>query len=344
MKVPMRRSSRLIKTVIMIIKLAVVAGLLWYLVASGRLKWEYLRVPAENWRYVVLGIVMSLGMFFLGFVRFKLLLYGAGVRISTLFAFQVGSIGLLFMCFALGLLTGDAARLAYVIRETRKRAGAVAGLMVDRFLGLLGLLFVGGMVLVLNRQMVLETPELHNLGLGVAVLFLGFSCAGFILLLAAPVFSPDGKTAGFIKRLPLGGKLMSLITSLLRFRGHFGILLAGFAVSVCIHLLLLGALYMFSQSVILEPSPTAGQVFFAGAPAYVSGVLPLPVGALGVGETIFDYLLGRCTVEGIPVRGGAGVFLLTRSWRLTLVLLLGVPFYLAGQTSKPKGGNVSLER
>ena len=188
--------------------------------------------------------------------------------------------------------------------------------------------------------MVQQTPELHHLALGVAVLFIGFSCAGLALLLMAPAFAPGSKAAAFIGRLPLGSKVMSLISSLLRFRGHFGTVVAGFAVSVCIHLLLMGALYVFSQAVVLDPSPTAGQVFFAGAPAYVAGALPLPVGALGVGETIFDHLLSRCTVSGVPVRGGAGVFLLTRSWRLTLVLLLGVPFYLSG--GKKKSRDISL--
>ncbi|MDP7422691.1 MAG: lysylphosphatidylglycerol synthase domain-containing protein, partial [bacterium] len=348
-------NSRLRTATITILKLGVVTGLLWYLIDTGRLQWEYLRVPDGNYGYIALATVMILAVYTIGFIRFKYVLKGADVHIGYLDSFRIGSIGLLFTIFALGLLTGDAARLTYVIKETNKRAQAVAGLMVDRFIGLLGLLTVGGLTLVLNWQTVLQTPALHTMSLAVTGLFAGLGFSGFIVLvsltkgrrsaaflwlivsactmgllywtfsdqgvaffttaetnssspallrgrlvlvlgidfiialiclLIAPELTKHGKIGSFIaQRIPLGGKFMSLIDSLFGYRGHFSRVLGCLFISVCIHLLLLGTLLVLCRAVDMDPTPTAGQVFFAGAPSYVAGTLPLPVGALGVGET-----------------------------------------------------------
>ena len=396
-------NSRLRTATIAILKLGVVTGLLWYLVTTGKLRWKYLRVPKGNFEYIILAIAMILAVYTIGFIRFKYVLKGADVHISYLASFRIGSIGALFTLFALGLLTGDAARLTYLIKETGKRAGAVAGLMVDRFLGLLGLLTVSGLTLLLNWQTVLDTPHLHTMSLAITGLFVGIGFSGFIVLvsltrgrrsagvlwlalsvgttvllwwlfsrqglsytntgrdvslptllrgrllmvmgadfivalvclLIAPELTHQGAIGSFIsRRVPLGDKLMSLLNSLLNYRGHFVRLLGCLFMSVCIHTLLLGTLFVLSRAVDLDPAPTAGQVFFAGAPSYVAGTMPLPVGALGVGETIFDYLLSHCKIDGRMVKGGAGIFLLGRGWRLLLAVLMGAPFYVINSRSR----------
>ena len=68
-------------------------------------------------------------------------------------------------------------------------------------------------------------------------------------------------------------------------------------------------------------------MLFAAPEAFLTSSLPLPGGGLGVGELAFDEVLRHCRVGGLPVLGGAEIFL---SWRLLSVILglIGLPWYL----------------
>lgn len=158
-----------------------------------------------------------------------------------------------------------------------------------------------------------------------AVAALASLCCGILV----PELAPGGRIAAFITRcLPLGGKITSLVRSVLAYRNHSGILLGAFGISVLVQFVALLALYLFSQAIQLERPPTIEHVFYAAPLAIATGSLPLPGSGLGVGEVAFDQLLSRCRTKAYePIEGGAGVFLMARCWGVILSLI-GLPFYL----------------
>lgn len=168
-----------------------------------------------------------------------------------------------------------------------------------------------------------QEPGAHAL-LGMTAGAVGLAlCAA----LAAPSLLPGRTLDRFVSRLPFGDKLMSLVHSVLIYREHLGAVGAMFAFSLFLQLLVLLSLYWMAQAMPLANPPEFVHVFFAAPLAFLTSSLPLPGGGLGVGEFAFDQVLRSCKAGGLPVLGGADIFL---SWRVLGVVmgLVGLPWYL----------------
>jgi len=164
---PEKQSKSLRSLLLTVLKVGVVVCALAYLKYSGKFDLKKLNFDFEIWHLLAAGFLLQLVANLISFVRYRLLLKGVGIDMNLKTVTHIGMIGVFFNTFMLGGLGGDVIKLAYVIRESGNRAGAVASVMVDRVLGLLGLLFLGGAALFLNWREVLATPSLHNLSLGV---------------------------------------------------------------------------------------------------------------------------------------------------------------------------------
>ncbi len=173
---------------------------------------------------------------------------------------------------------------------------------------------------------------------GRMLLVLLFGClVSLWCCILVPALVTGGRIEEFcIKHIKLGDRAMTFIHSVLAYRNHFTSLLSAVTISVFIQFIALISLYLFSQALQLERTPTLGHIFFAAPLAIATNNLPLPGSGLGVGESAFDQLLSRCrTVAHKSIQGGAGIFLLARCWGIVLGLI-GLPFYLRGKKSKLK--------
>lgn len=167
------------------LKCAVVIGALAYLIASDKLNISQMHVASGKWP-VLLGagvLVFLAGL--LSFFRYWFLLRAVDAPMRLADVFRIGMIGMFFNTFMLGGVGGDVVKLAYVIRATGKRAGAVASVMIDRVLGLMGVIALGGIALLVSWPLVRATPSLHGLALGVfsvlGIAALTALCAGLAL-------------------------------------------------------------------------------------------------------------------------------------------------------------------
>lgn len=164
----------------------------------------------------------------------------------------------------------------------------------------------------------------------------------FFAALVAPSLLPGRTLDRLISRLPLGDKIMSLVHSVLVYREHLAVVGAMFVFSLFLQVLILLSLHWLGQAMPTPNPPEFLHVLFAAPVAFLTSSLPLPGGGLGVGEFAFDEVLRHCSVGGLPVVGGAEIFL---SWRLLSVVLglIGLPWYLRDAPRKTELDEVAAE-
>ncbi len=191
---PAAPRSFLRKNGVLILKLAGVVAVLSYLLGSGKLDFERLQIRPDRMALLAAGGALVLLVQILSFARYCLLLRGAEIVLSLRETIRIGFIGTFFNTFMPGGLGGDVVKLYLVIRATGKQAGAVASVMVDRLIGLLGLITLSGLTLLGYWQEVVDTPSLHTLSLAV----FGVLGAAGIGLLVSFVTLAKGRKLGFV--------------------------------------------------------------------------------------------------------------------------------------------------
>ncbi len=388
--------------IILVCKLLLVVGAFTYLIATGKLTYSDLARSFEHPGFLFLGIIGAFVPMLLCFVRYHLLLLALDIDLGLREVFRLGFIGCFFNTFMLGGMGGDVVKVAYIMRDTGKKAPVIASATVDRVLGLSGMIIIGGLAMLLALDDVLATPSLHKLVVAVfsvlAVLILcsitsiatllrnrkwGAIVWGMILvggvyaiykllngiefnpvkspgeivsdevlmrgritlaiagglftsllcIFIMPSLQPGRSLERFISnKIPLGSNLMSFIKSLLEYQNNLGTLAISMILSLFTHGTNMTALYFFSRAVDLEQAPSFADIFFAAPVAFVANALPVPGGGAGIGETVFNELLELCRSDaGLPIVGGASIFVLWRVWYI-LLGLIGLPIYLKGKS------------
>jgi uncharacterized protein (TIRG00374 family) len=129
-------------------------------------------------------LAAALALFFvsgwLGVLQWQIILKNRGVVLPFPRVFSLYFIGMFFNNFALGIITGDAVKVAYIkLGEGHGKAG-FAATFLDRFAGLwamLGYAIFGSVLLI--KQKALES---RSMTLAIVALFVTFFCFGGALL------------------------------------------------------------------------------------------------------------------------------------------------------------------
>ena len=121
------------KRVFLIVRIAVGAGLLWF-VFHKFIKVEELRDLAKRTdRFLlILGLVTELLPIFITTLRWQILLRPVEIRLGYLRTLHFNYLGLFFNNFLVGLTGGDLVKAILIARGTGRRAAAVLTVFVDR--------------------------------------------------------------------------------------------------------------------------------------------------------------------------------------------------------------------
>jgi uncharacterized protein (TIRG00374 family) len=189
--------------VIRIAKVLITLAVLWFI--GTRLGFSHimttLRQAQGEW------IITALVLFFLsgalGVVQWRMLLHNRGVSISFVKAFSLYFIGLFFNNFILGLVAGDAVKVAYLSHDDKKGKQGFAATFLDRFAGLwamCGFAVAGSIILFAH----------HHLSGNGLLLCAGVLLLMFILFVGVLLFLISKRLQQFfflvLGRLPLPGK------------------------------------------------------------------------------------------------------------------------------------------
>jgi hypothetical protein len=263
-----------------------VALLLWVL---RQVRWDELlsRLSRAKHEWILAAFLVNSVANVLGAWRWRILLKAVGRTVPLPYLFGSYMVGLFFNNFLPSNVGGDVVRAA---GAKRKGGGSytehLTVVLVERMIGLLATLFLGGFAAILGHAAWLGRKASLAMGAAFAV-----SAIGLFLALDARV---RHAVQGLLPRVPgafvrrTAGKMLSAFEL---FSRSPGALAANFALSVCFQLLLVVHFWLI-QFAFGEGEPFL--TFLVTVPlVFTAMMVPLGINGLGVREWAFMQLLGR---------------------------------------------------
>lgn len=316
------RSVTGIKLAVTGIKLAILASIVAWLIATfPKENWEALKSQEKNWWLLGQAFLVVLIAHLFSYWRWQLMVRALGVPFRLLEAIRLGFLGTLLNFVSVGSVGGDVFKAIEAARhaETR-RAEVVASVLVDRAIGLLGLVIVSSIGLSIANSL---SNRMRLIWVSVLVL----STVGLLVLMAI-VCVGHRVPIQWLTRIPLAGHVLHRVAhACMIFQGRPRLVAEMVGSSMMVHTCLTLGCALISNALYAEP-PTLLQHFMAIPPAMAAATLPLTPGGVGVQEMaiqgLFQELPGISTsFAGLIV---AGVF----RAMLVGVALIGAFFYGTG--------------
>jgi glycosyltransferase 2 family protein len=255
----------------------------------------------------------------LGVWRWRFLMATQGISVSMIESFRLTYLGFFFNNVVPGLTGGDLVKAFYIARKSPgARAPAAVSVFVDRIIGIVGLAFLGGAVLVFH----LDDPR-YRAAAFVIYIFLGCTSIGGVAFFSRRVrrwFRIDH----LFEVLPgAPGRIVRKVDrAFFAYREHRGALVIAFLLSIFNHTGLMIMNIAFARSLGIDEVPV--MAFFVLIPVIMMiSSIPLLPGGWGIGEFAYATFLGYV---GVPFTQAIALSFVFRISNLLWSLLGGVFF------------------
>jgi glycosyltransferase 2 family protein len=277
------------KTLLTLLQILVTLGLLWFVFRDPTKRTEMLAtVRGADLRWLLAGLAIYGVVEFLAGVRWVILLRVQGVTLG---------IGRTF-----ALLTHG------------QHAGALLSVLMDRILGLIGLILLAGLIVAWRWDWLTSTPTtaqgvwttLFILGSAVSGIAFSFIVTGFGLVHLLPA------------RLPGRDRLAELALAYNLYGHAWRHSLAGLFLSIAIHVGYFGVFYCAAEAFRSDGVviPSLGDLIAVMPVVNTIAAMPISLGGIGIREGLFQIFLGQlCGVsEAVAVLVSSTGYLLTLVW------------------------------
>ncbi len=292
------------------------AGVFAWMAFSGKLNFADIGRSFAHWPAML--AIFGLGYCQAGILawRWRMLLAAQEIPLTMRRAWGLTMIGLLFNLAIPGAVGGDLVKGYYITRASAgRKAPAATSILMDRVVGLIGLLFLGAVMVLANLHETLRNPATRTLG----ALTIGGFIGGFAGLYAA-IFAGDR----FSRWKTLPGVLRSVFSALHEYRRNPGVTPVALALSVLNQgLTFLGFYLALRATGVTGLSP--GQFFLIAPLGFLVNAVPLSPGGIGVGQGAFFALFQIVA----PAYASAGTSAFTAFQAVTIALgLTGAAWYI----------------
>jgi len=300
-----------------------VGSILVYLVQSGRLNFEKLMLFKDAPEILAMMIgVLVLVVVPMATFRWWLLLRAIGVQVKPKQIFILTWIGNFFNTTLPGAVTGDVVKGYYVIKAQQEegRTRAFMTLLIDRFVGLFGLIVMAFLALVFNLELILSQERLHSLAWMITILF-----GGTVLFYTITLFPfKEGRDPfiRFFQRLPAKKISLKVYSAFKSYQHQKTTLLLTLLLAIGIHTLIALLFFQVANLMGIEDMELATQ-FFLMPIGLITVAIPLAPGGIGIGHAAFESLY-----QLVGYSGGADIFNLFIIVQLGVFLLGGIPYFL----------------
>ncbi len=268
--------------------------------------------------------------------RWRMLLGVVGVRLPFAFVCRLVAIGVFSGVFLPGGVGGDVVRLFYVAKAAPGRGvTAAATLLIDRLLGLGGLLVVALGVFVWQMAAGSLPPILQQYGLAVLVVTVAglAAVAGLMLFLGRSALAGVPEATGRLGRLR--GLFAAAAKDVALFRHALPTLAGGMVISIMGQAFTIAAVIV-TASIFAAQGVGALDYALATPLAILANQVPLTPGGLGVGEGAFAQICRLLAPDGqAPF---ATIFLTFRGFGLIAALIGGIA-WLTRDRQVPMSGS-----
>jgi uncharacterized protein (TIRG00374 family) len=299
-------------------KLALAGVLLWAVLAKVDVAAIVAVVEGADVALVALWYLLVPAAMALGAWRWKIL--APGLTLPT--AFKYTWIGVFYGHVLPGGISGDVAKgVSLAIKDAGSRAGLAASIVVDKVMGLAGLLvFFDAACIAAYAMDAGHTGQIRDLALLAFILTLIAlgGLAAVLLALRAGWLEVRGRTNA------IGRLLETAATAVRWYADKPGLLARAFAISLVLHAVNVAAMYTGFRAIHVEAGPLAAAVIYP----VLSMLLVIPVSISGIG--VRDATLALFFVLfGLPAASGVAL-----SWLQLLSLVPNVAIGAAIQVSE----------
>ena len=221
------------------IKLSLIAGLFAYLIyrALQGSAFSELDAKSVNISYVILGFLFNLLATTITIVRWRALVEALGSPFPLNDALKYGFIGFMFNLSPVGIVGGDAVKVALIAKKNKIPVDrATASVVVDRVLGLYAMFVLGLFVLFFTGFYANPHPTAKLATRGLVILTLLTTAFLAVVVVPASKNNWREKTA---ERIPfIGGFMKKLTTATLIYGNKKKVLFFGLAPTLINHFIL----------------------------------------------------------------------------------------------------------
>lgn len=278
------------KTVLFVVfKFLFAFGLIAWLVSNGMLDFSSLTVLVDFRHFGVLAFLIFLNLL-VNNIRWTAMLKMKGFGFTNKHTFPLTLIGTFFNYAMPGGLGGDVVKGYYLLkRSSDSRTLAAITVLMDRLIGMYGMVMVSVVGIAVEWSAVQAHPELQILALLVVGLFLGMT-AFFAVSFSVVVYHHPLVDLLF-EKLPGGAFLNKLYEAVHSYRNHPASLLYFLFLSLISQLLIVIFVWYFAW--ISGVQELMFFIYLFAVPlAIISTVLPVAPGGIGVGQAAAYYLFG----------------------------------------------------
>jgi glycosyltransferase 2 family protein len=317
-------SSGKLRLVLGVIKWVIALGIVGWLVYQNWDQFAQLRRRPIHWEFLVAAFVLCGSSIILTFFRWYLLVIALNFQFRFGDALRLGFLGCLFNYVSPGAVGGDVVKAVLMAREQKgRRSVAVATILLDRILGLIGLLIVGAGATLLVADHIEHRDKI------VAVLW-GGSIAGLagVVVLLHPA-TPESWWMKLLIRIPkAGGIIADIADGISLYQQRRMVVALTVALSVVGHFGLISSFYCCARIVATAdeiPSYVTQLLLFPLA-EIIGVIVPLPggVGALEAAVEKSYTVAGKSPEFGLLAVG---------AYRITQIVVaaIGSVYYLASR-------------
>ena len=280
----------------LLLKLSIGAALIYYVLHTDRFHFDQLKnIPPGIFALALASFSVQM---FIGTQRLRMLLAPQGIRLNYITVLRLNYLGAFFDVFMLTAVGGDAVKALYLARMTPsgRRTAAVSVLVLDRLMGLLGLLLLTLLVSLWQMDVLWSDALIRPYMLALAGVS-GCLLAGTGLLLSK-TFYTSWIVQTILRKIPLGKIIDTAYASLQNFRNYPWVLFGTLLLSLFAHVFGVLTGYVLMTGLIAPPRPELGPFFVAWLISnFVSSFLPL--GGIGGGQLAFGVVFK--TIAGISI-------------------------------------------
>ncbi len=266
-------------------------ALLGWTVWSNRAKLAEVWAKKPDANLFAAGLAIYMGALLVTFLRWHRLVTALGLPFRFRDAIRLGFIGNVFNLVIPGAVGGDVIKAAFLCREQEKKTQAIASMVIDRALGLLGLFVLAGAVGVFAWND--AAPPVRRL-IGFAWIMVACGTVGLAILFTPALYRPIGKVfQGRGKLEVLFGELIAMAAA---YRERLGVVFVALGMAVLGHSMYVLCFFLASKALFGVETPTVLEHYLVVPLVLFSTAIPMPFGALGVTEqvskTLFANIVG----------------------------------------------------
>ncbi|MGE3344220.1 MAG: lysylphosphatidylglycerol synthase transmembrane domain-containing protein [Vicinamibacterales bacterium] len=310
-----------------LLKGSVSAGLLYLLFSRVDVARLWAITSAASWRWLAAALALYLLMVVVSAWRWRLLLTAQHIVASLWGLVRSYLVATFFNNFLPSNIGGDVIRIRDTARPAGSKTLAATVVLVDRGIGLLGLVFVAAVGASLSAR------ASDTLGPSGPALLWAAVAAG--VGLAVPIILWPERVGALLQPLKrlhqewVEERISRLVAALAKFRSAPGALGMGFGGAILVQAILVG--FYFAIATALGVPIPASHLAILVPLSFVVQMAPVSVNGFGVREATFGVYFTRL---GLPLESAVAVSLIGAALMM-LFSLTGAVAYLAGPVQFP---------